>query len=155
MIEELRRLWFFLVFEISQSLIEEFKTPFVLSWTHYIQLLKIEHDEERNFYEIEADRGNWSVRELQRQFNSSLYERLALSKDKKSVKDLSRKGQITEKPSDTLKHHAVLEFLGLGENERYTESDLENAISNKLGHFMMEILCKVLHNSSYAYRFVM
>ena len=125
--------------EIPQSLIEEFNAPFVLSWTHYIQLLKIENDEERNFYEIEAARGNWSVRELQRQFNSSLYERLALSKDKKGVKELARKGQIIEKPADALKHHTVLEFLDLREDERYSESDLENAIINKIEHFMLEL----------------
>ena len=124
---------------IPQSVIEEFKTPFALSWTHYIQLLKIENDDERNFYEIEASLGNWSVRELQRQFNSSLYERLALSKDKESIKDLSCKGQIIEKPTDALKHHTVLEFLDLREDERYSESDLENAIINKIEHFMLEL----------------
>jgi len=125
--------------EIPQSLIEEFNAPFVLSWTHYIQLLKIEKDEERNFYEIEAARGNWSVRELQRQFNSSLYERLALSKNKKAVKDLARNGQVIENPTDALKHHTVLEFLELREDERYSESDLENAIINKIEHFMLEL----------------
>lgn len=125
--------------EIPQSLIEEFNAPFVLSWTHYIQLLKIEKDEEGNFYEIEAARGNWSVRELQRQFNSSLYERLALSKNKKAVKDLARNGQVIENPTDALKHHTVLEFLELREDERYSESDLENAIINKIEHFMLEL----------------
>jgi predicted nuclease of restriction endonuclease-like (RecB) superfamily len=125
--------------QIPQSLIDEFKFPFMLSWTHYIQLLKIENNDERDFYEIEAVHGNWSVRELQRQFNSSLFERLALSKDKKSVKELAKKGQIIEKPSDALKHHTVLEFLDLREDERYTESDLENAIINKIEHFMLEL----------------
>ncbi|MDQ2719954.1 MAG: PDDEXK nuclease domain-containing protein [Bacteroidota bacterium] len=125
--------------EIPQSLIEEFKAPFVLSWTHYIQLLKIENNDERNFYEIEAAHGNWSVRELQRQFNSSLFERLALSRDKKSIKELARKGQIIEKPTDALKHHTILEFLDLKEDESYTESDLENAIINKIEHFMLEL----------------
>jgi predicted nuclease of restriction endonuclease-like (RecB) superfamily len=124
---------------IPQSVIEEFKAPFVLSWTHYIQLLKIENNDERTFYEIEAAQGNWSVRELQRQFNSSLFERLALSKDKKTVRELGTKGQIIEKPTDALKHHTVLEFLDLKEDERYTESDLENAIISKLEHFMMEL----------------
>jgi predicted nuclease of restriction endonuclease-like (RecB) superfamily len=124
---------------ISQSVIGEFKTPFLLSWTHYIQLLKIEDYDERNFYEIEAAHSNWSVRELQRQFNSSLFERLALSKDKKAVKQLARKGQVIEKPTDALKHHTVLEFLDLKEDERYTESDLENAIINKIEHFMLEL----------------
>jgi predicted nuclease of restriction endonuclease-like (RecB) superfamily len=125
--------------QIPQSVIEEFKTPFVLSWTHYIQLLKIENHNERNFYEIEATMGNWSVRELQRQFNSSLYERLALSRDKNTVYQLARKGQIIEKPIDALKHHTVLEFLDLREDEGYTESDLENAIINKIEHFMLEL----------------
>ena len=124
---------------IPQSAIEEFNTPFVLSWTHYVQLLRIENNDERNFYEIEAAQGNWSVRELQRQFNSSLYERLALSKDKKIVKELARRGQIIEKPMDTIKHHTILEFLGLREDERYTESDLENAIISKIEHFMLEL----------------
>ncbi|MFT3680683.1 MAG: PDDEXK nuclease domain-containing protein [Ferruginibacter sp.] len=124
---------------IPQSLIGEFKAHFILSWTHYIQLVKIENSDERDFYEIEAERGNWSVRELQRQFNSSLYERLALSKDKKAVRDLARKGQIIEKPTDALKHHTVLEFLDLREDERYTESDLENAIISKIEHFMLEL----------------
>lgn len=124
---------------IPQSLIEEFKIPFVLSWTHYVQLLKIENRNERDFYEIEAARGNWSVRELQRQFNSSLYERIALSKDKKSIKELGKKGQIIEKPMDALKHHTVLEFLDLKDDVRYSESDLENAIISRLEHFMMEL----------------
>lgn len=124
---------------IPQSLIEEFKIPFVLSWTHYVQLLKIENRNERGFYEIEAARGNWSVRELQRQFNSSLYERIALSKDKKLVKELGKKGQIVEKPTDALKHYTVLEFLDLREGVAYSESDLENAIISRLEHFMMEL----------------
>ncbi len=124
---------------IPQSVIEEFKQPFSLSWTHYIQLLKIENDDERNFYEIEAINADWSVRELQRQFNSSLFERLALSKDKIGIKELAKKGQIIEKPTDTLKHHTVLEFLDLREDEKYTESDLENAIISKIEHFMLEL----------------
>ena len=124
---------------IPQSLFGKFNTAFSLSWTHYIQLIKIENSAERNFYEIEAANGNWSVRELQRQFNSSLDERLALSKDKKGVKELARKGQIVEKPADVLKHHTVLEFLDIKEDERYSESDLENAIISRLEKFMMEM----------------
>lgn len=123
---------------ISQTL-SAFSQNFVLSWSHYVLLVKIDNKEEQRFYEIESEKNNWSVRELQRQFDSSLYERLALSKDKKSVRDLSRKGQIIEKPTDALKHHTVLEFLDLRENERYTESDLENAIISKIEHFMLEL----------------
>jgi len=125
--------------KIIQSPIGQSSSLFALSWTHYIQLLKIENAEERNFYEIEASQGNWSVRELQRQFNSSLYERIALSRDKKKVKELSKKGQLIEKPSDTLKHHTVLEFLDLKEDSGYSETDLETAIISRIEHFMMEL----------------
>lgn len=123
---------------ISQTL-SAFSQSFLLSWSHYILLLKIDNKDEQRFYEIESGKNNWSVRELQRQFDSSLYERLALCKDKKSVKELARRGQIIEKPLDALKHHTVLEFLNLREDERYSESDLENAIINKIEHFMLEL----------------
>jgi predicted nuclease of restriction endonuclease-like (RecB) superfamily len=112
---------------------------FTLSWSHYIQLMKIDDDNERNFYEIEATQNNWSVRELSRQFNSALYERLALSKDKDDIKQLAQKGQIVEKPTDLLKSHYVLEFLDLKQDHRYSESDLETEIINKLEHFMLEL----------------
>ena len=120
--------------EISKA-----KFPFQLSWTHYIQLLKIENEDERNFYEIEAATNSWSVRELQRQYNTSVYERLVLSRDKKKVKQLSKKGQLIEQTTDVLKSHYVLEFLGLKEESSYTESDLETAIINKLESFMLEL----------------
>jgi predicted nuclease of restriction endonuclease-like (RecB) superfamily len=123
---------------ISQTL-SAFSQKFPLSWSHYVQLIKIENEAERMFYEIEAEKGNWSVRELQRQFDSSIYERLALSRDKKAVKELARKGQIIEKPTDALKHHTVLEFLDLREDERYSESDLENAVISKIENFMLEL----------------
>lgn len=112
---------------------------FSLSWSHYIQLMKIENSDERNFYEIEASQNNWSVRELTRQFNSAIYERLALSRNEKEVKKLAQKGQIIEKPTDVLKSHYVLEFLDLKEDNRYSESDLETGIINKLEHFMLEL----------------
>ncbi|REC42065.1 YhcG family protein [Chryseobacterium sp. 5_R23647] len=114
-------------------------SAFTLSWSHYIQLMKIEDENERNFYEIEATQNNWSVRELTRQFNSALYERLALSKDKEGVTQLAQKGQIVEKPTDLLKSHYVLEFLDLKQDHRYSESDLETEIINKLEHFMLEL----------------
>ncbi|MBC7866503.1 MAG: DUF1016 domain-containing protein [Gloeobacteraceae cyanobacterium ES-bin-316] len=129
---------------ISQSVIGILQNPlielpFKLSWTHYIQLLKIADDDERGFYEIESVANNWSVRELQRQYNSSVYERLVLSKNKKAVKALSTKGQLVEKTSDALKSHYVLEFLGLKEEDSYTENDLETAIINKVEDFMLEL----------------
>jgi len=112
---------------------------FSLSWSHYIQLMKIENEDERNFYEIEASQNNWSVRELTRQYTSAIYERLALSRDIEGIKQLARKGQIIEKPTDVLKSHYVLEFLDLKEDNRYSESDLETEIINKLEHFMLEL----------------
>lgn len=87
--------------ENNQQCISNLETPsFSLSWTHYLVLMRIKNADERRFYEIEATSGNWSVRELQRQYNSSLYERLALSRDKDSVIRLSRVGNTVEKPEN-------------------------------------------------------
>jgi predicted nuclease of restriction endonuclease-like (RecB) superfamily len=130
---------------ISESIIRKLKTSekplafFNLSWTHYFQLLKIKDESERDFYEIEAVKNSWTVDELKRQFNSSLYERIALSKDKKGVQQLSKKGNVIQKATDALKSHYVLEFLDLREDERYSENDLETAIINRLEHFMLEL----------------
>ena len=82
--------------------------PFTLSWSHYLILMRIESDEERRFYEIESQKQNWSVRQLQRQYNSSLYERLALSKDKDSVLRLAQEGQTINKPDDIIKNPLTL-----------------------------------------------
>jgi len=123
----------------SQPAVGKLKGLLQLSWSHYIQLLKIEDENERNFYEIEAIQNNWGKRELIRQYNSSLYERIALSKNKKAVKQLGKKGQIIDRPTDAIKDHTVLEFLDLREDETCSESDLENAIISKLEHFMMEL----------------
>jgi predicted nuclease of restriction endonuclease-like (RecB) superfamily len=111
----------------------------ILSWSHYTQLLKMNDRHERNFYELETTQNNWSVRELQRQYKSSLYERLALSTDKKGVKTLASKGQILSHPTDALKSPYVLEFLGLKEDSSYSENELETAIIDKLEHFLLEL----------------
>ena len=116
-----------------------FADLFPLSWSHYVLLCRIKNSNERSFYEVESTQGNWSVRELQRQFDSSLYERLALSKNKKKVKELAKKGQVVEKPEDVLKSSYVLEFLGLEAKNSYTETDLETAIINKIQHFLIEL----------------
>jgi predicted nuclease of restriction endonuclease-like (RecB) superfamily len=113
--------------------------PFTLSWTHYVFLLGIKNSEERSFYEIEAAGQDWTVRELKRQFDSSLYERLALSRDKKGIRKLAEVGQIVAKPGDILKEPLVLEFLGLDEQKRYSESDLESAIISRVEHFLLEM----------------
>ncbi|QJB35499.1 DUF1016 family protein [Chitinophaga oryzae] len=114
-------------------------TAFPLSWSHYVLLCRIKEKNERSFYEIEATHSNWGVRELQRQINSSLFERLVLSKDKKKIQELARKGQIVEKPEDILKTHYILDFLGLEGKSNYTESDLEKAIIDKIEHFLLEM----------------
>ncbi len=113
--------------------------PFRLSWTHYLLLMRITDEKERRFYEIESAAQNWSIRELERQFNSSLYERLVLSRDKKKVKYLSKKGHILSTPQDAVKEPYVLEFLGLKEESSYSETDLETAIINKIEHFLLEL----------------
>jgi predicted nuclease of restriction endonuclease-like (RecB) superfamily len=112
---------------------------FSLSWTHYLILLRIENKEERNFYEIESLQNKWTVKQLERQFNTGLYERILLSNDKKKVKELSRKGQVIEKPQDIIKEPLVLEFLGLKDKAAYSETDLETAIINEIEQFMLEL----------------
>ena len=113
--------------------------PFTLSWSHYVFLLGIADEAERAFYEVEATRSGWSLRELRRQFDTSLYERLALSRDKEGVRALAVEGQVVEKPTDLLRDPYVLEFLGLEERPRYSESDLEARIIDKLEHFLLEL----------------
>lgn len=106
--------------EKTKSLISLSENPFKLSWTHYIRLVRIQNVEERRFYEIEAEKENWTVREMDRQISSCLYEILVLSCDKEEVKALSTKGQIIEKPKDIIKDPYVLEFLGLNEISNYS-----------------------------------
>lgn len=117
----------------------EEQKPFRLSWSHYLILMRIENAEERRFYEIEAYKGTWNVRTLQRQYNSSLYERLALSRDKDAVMKLALEGNVITKPQDIVKQPTVLEFLGLEEKAKYVESDLETAIIDKLQKFLLEL----------------
>jgi predicted nuclease of restriction endonuclease-like (RecB) superfamily len=150
-LEQMRQ--FFLTYSIAQkssaqlqqtvsksSVISETHLPkFSLSWSHYLKLMRIENPDERSFYEIECATNNWSLKELQRQYDSALYERLALSRDKEDIKQLARRGQIIEKPTDILKDPYVLEFLDLPEQQRYSESDLEQALIDKLEHFLLEL----------------
>ncbi len=114
-------------------------SPFKLSWTNYVLLLKIENPIERRFYEIEATSENWSSRELQRQYESALFERLALSRNKTKVKELGKKGHVIESAADAIKDNYVLEFLGYDEKDFYSENDLEKAIISKLEHFLLEL----------------
>lgn len=126
-------------FYLTYSIYETVSRNFKLSWSHYLKLIRIENLEERKFYEIESVQNNWSLRELRRQFDSSLYERLSLSRSKDQVTLLSEKGQQIERPGDILKDPYILEFLGLGEKASYSESDLENRIIDHLQHFLLEL----------------
>ena len=112
---------------------------FYLSWSHYLKLMRISNIEERHFYEIESVKNDWSLSELKRQYDSSLYERLALSKNKDEVMLLSQKGQIIEKPADAIKDPYVLEFLQLPELPVYSETELENKIIDHLQQFLLEL----------------
>ena len=112
---------------------------FTLSWTHYLVLIRVKDAAARNFYEIECAEQNWSVRQLQRQVNSSLYERLALSRNKDEVLRLAHEGQNITKPADIIKDPITLEFLGLKPDESYTESRLENAIITRMRDFLLEM----------------
>lgn len=101
--------------------------------------MRIKNDSERSFYEIEAARENWSIRTLQRQYNSSLYERIALSRNKDKILELAEQGQIVTQPSDIMKQPTVLEFLGMEEKAEYSETELETAIIDKLQTFLLEL----------------
>ncbi|MEK7760664.1 MAG: PDDEXK nuclease domain-containing protein, partial [Nitrospirota bacterium] len=115
------------------------KPAFALGWSHYVLLMGIGDPDERAFYEIEAVGSGWSIRELKRQVNAGLYERLALSRDKSGIRKLAREGQAVAIPQDLLKEPYVLEFLGLDERTAYSETDLESAIIDKLEHFLLEL----------------
>jgi predicted nuclease of restriction endonuclease-like (RecB) superfamily len=121
--------------EIQQTASADFK----LSWSHYLKLMRIDDESERKFYEIESTKNNWSVRELDRQYDSALYTRLVLSRDKEKVKELSEKGLVLEKPKDAIKDPYILEFIGLPEKPSYSENDLEQGIIDKLEHFLLEL----------------
>jgi len=140
--------------QIQQALLAEFKKgninqiqqampaelyPFCLSWTHYVVLMRIKNEQERHFYEIEAFNQQWDYRYLQRQYHSSLYERLALSRNKDEVMKLARNGYTVEKPRDMLKNPLVLEFLDMAEDASYSEPYLESAIISKLQKFLLEL----------------
>lgn len=141
---------FYLVYsddEIRETLFPQFANQpmttngrhFYLSWSHYIKLMRITDVDERHFYELEAVNNDWSLSELKRQYNSSLYERLVLSSDKEKVLSLSRQGQIVESPTDLVKDPYVLEFLGLSEKHEYSETDLEKSIIDNLQQFLLEL----------------
>lgn len=112
-------------FYSSYSNYETASRKFKLSWSHYLKLMRITNIEECNFYEIECIENNWSLKEFKRQFDTALYERLSLSRDKEGVKRLSEKGQIIEAPKDIIKDPYILDFLGLKEGYGYLRINFE------------------------------
>ena len=134
-----RNLWQMKKFYLSYQKVQTVSAEFKLSYSHYLTLMRVANIEERNFYEIEAINNSWSLRELKRQMDSALYERLVLSRDKEKVLELSQKGQLIEKPQDIVKDPYILEFLGLDEKAIYSENDLETAIINHIEKFIMEL----------------
>ena len=124
---------FYLVYPIWKTVSSK------LSWSHYLELLRIEEEPKRKFYMNECINSRWSVRELQRQRDSLLYERLLLSRNKEKVLELSEKGQVLRESKDLVKDPFVLEFLDIKENTEYLESDLEKNILAHLKEFLLEL----------------
>lgn len=110
-----------------------------LSWSHFIVLLGVSNEKAREFYEKQSIHENWSVRELEKQIDSSLFERLALSRDKKGVLKLSEKGNITASPNEIIKDPYVLDFLKIPHNNKVTEKHLEQKIIDNLQLFLLEL----------------
>jgi len=125
--------------ELSGSLLSTLSGQFRLGWSHYLVLMGLKNGEERRFYEIETETSGWSVRELERQIASGLYERLALCCDKERMRQLAEQGQVLQDPQDAVKSPYILEFLGLEERADYSETELESAIIGKLEHFLLEL----------------
>lgn len=123
----------YLSFQISGTLSHK------LTWSHYYEILKADSELEIGFYSKQCENENWSVRELKRQMKSSLFERIALSKDKDGVLKLSKKGHVVETPEDLLKDPFVLEFLNIPEQYQYQENELEEQIISNLQQFIMEL----------------
>lgn len=113
--------------------------PAKLSWTHFVTLLGVSNDTARKFYEKQSVLENWGYRELERQINSSLFERLALSKDKKGILQLSEKGHIVTDPTEAIKDPYVLDFLKIPQSHRMTEKALEQKIIDNLQLFLLEL----------------
>lgn len=109
------------------------------NWSQYKLLMQIENEDKREYYELEVVNNGWTGRELERQINSGLYERLLLSNDKKAVLEVARKQRMPELPTEIIKDPMVLEFLGLKRDAAYYEKDLESALITNLQLFLLEL----------------
>lgn len=124
---------FYLLYPICQTVSDK------LSWSHICELITIDDDLERSFYEKECIAENWGVRSLRRQIDSALYLRLAASKDKEGIMQLAHKGIVVQQPEDVIKQTYTLEFLGIPERKRYSEKDLEQRLIDNLQTFLLEL----------------
>lgn len=124
---------FYKTFPITNALRSQF------SWTHYRLLMRIENEGKREYYGLEASKNNWTARQLERQINSQLYERLLLSNDKKSVLAVARGKKKPSNASEIIKDPMVLEFLGLKQEAAYYEKDFESALITHLQDFLLEL----------------
>jgi len=124
---------FYLKFQKIQTLSEQ------LSWSHYVEIIKSNSELEISFYIKQCEKENWSVRELKRQMKSMLFNRLALSKDKEGVLELSLNGIEIQQAEDIIKDPYVLEFLNIPQDYRYFESELEDKIIQNLQKFLLEL----------------
>jgi len=142
-LEQMRQ--FYLVYSKAQTVSalfenhQEAAVTFQLSWSHYLKLMRIDDNSERRFYEIESVKNSWSLRELNRQYDSALFTRLSLTRNRGQVLRLSKEGQLLEKPEDIIKDPYILEFIGLPEKSAYSESELEQKLIEKLEHFILEL----------------
>jgi len=124
---------FYLAFPKSETVSHQ------LSWSHYFEILKSDNELEISFYTKQCEKENWSVRELKRQMKSMLFHRLALSKDKQGVLELSQNGNDIQKPTDILKDPYVFEFLGIPQQNQYLENELEERLILNLEKFLLEL----------------
>ncbi|MFZ2890374.1 PDDEXK nuclease domain-containing protein [Sulfuricurvum sp.] len=132
-----RQLYLFLQFYKAFPIVNALRSQ--LSWTQYRLLLRIEDNDKREFYIAESTKNNWSSRDLERQINASLYERLLLSNDKQSVLEVAKNEKFPINPNEIIKDPMVLEFLGLEKKSVYYEKDLESAIISNLQAFLLEL----------------
>jgi predicted nuclease of restriction endonuclease-like (RecB) superfamily len=133
----MRKFYLTYQFEISETLSRKSdatnkQNNFKLSWSHYLKPIRIQDESERRFYEIECAKNNWSIRELQRQYDSALYTRLALSRNKEGVLKLSEKGQVLEKPQDAIKDPYVLEFIGLPQKNKILRERFRTKVNRQI-----------------------
>ncbi len=124
---------FYLLYPIFQTVSEK------LSWSHICELITIDNDLERSFYEKECIAANWNVRSLRRQMDSALFLRVAASKDKEAILQLAQKGAVVQQPEDVVKETYTLEFLGLPDQNQYSEHDLEQKLIDNLQIFLLEL----------------